>query len=101
MTSENPPQPPSTGLVSGRYQLLDLIGRGGMGSVWRGRHVSLGTAVAIKFIEAEYANSKEARSRFETEAHAAARIESKHAIKIHDHGVTDDGRPYIVMELLN
>jgi serine/threonine-protein kinase len=92
--------PPSTGLVGGKYQLVKLIGRGGMGSVWEARHVSLGTPSAIKFIEAEYADSQEARSRFDKEAKAAATIQSKHAIQIYDHGVTDDGKPYIVMELL-
>jgi len=95
------PQPtPPKGLVAGKYEVLRLIGRGGMGSVWEGRHVTLGTRVAIKFIDPEYAESKEARSRFDTEARAAAALQSKHAIQIHDHGVTDDERPYMVMELL-
>jgi eukaryotic-like serine/threonine-protein kinase len=95
------PQPtPPGGLVAGKYEVLRLIGRGGMGSVWEGRHVTLGTRVAIKFIEPEYAKSKEARSRFDTEARAAAALRSKHAIQIYDHGVTDDERPYMVMELL-
>ncbi|MDP9037216.1 MAG: protein kinase, partial [Myxococcota bacterium] len=56
--------------------------------------------VAIKFIDQEYADSLEAQSRFVNEARAAATIHSKHAIQIFDHGVADDGRPYIVMELL-
>ena len=59
--------PPSTGLIAGKYQLVGLIGRGGMGSVWEGRHSSLGTRVAIKFIESDYANSREARYRFDNE----------------------------------
>ncbi len=92
--------PPVLGLVAGKYEVLRRIGRGGMGSVWEGRHASLGNRVAIKFIEKEYAESPEARSRFVTEARAAATIESKHAIQIFDHGVTEDGRPYMVMELL-
>ncbi|HVH46858.1 MAG TPA: serine/threonine-protein kinase [Labilithrix sp.] len=96
----NPDAPPSQGLIAGKYQLVRMIGRGGMGSVWEARHVSLGTSSAIKFIEAEYADSQEARSRFDKEAKAAATIQSKHAIQIFDHGVTDDGKPYIVMELL-
>lgn len=98
MTSSEPL--PSQGLIAGKYQLVRMIGRGGMGSVWEARHVSLGTSSAIKFIEAEYADSQEARSRFDKEAKAAATIQSKHAIQIYDHGVTDDGKPYIVMELL-
>jgi eukaryotic-like serine/threonine-protein kinase len=97
----NDPQPPPVrGLVAGKYEVVKLIGRGGMGSVWEGRHSSLGTHVAIKFIDQEYIGSREAQSRFATEARAAATIQSKHAIQIFDHGVTEDGRPYIVMELL-
>ena len=95
------PQPtPPGGLVAGKYEVLRLIGRGGMGSVWEGRHVTLGTRVAIKFIDPEYGRSQEARSRFDTEARAAAALQSKHAIQIYDHGMTDDERPYMVMELL-
>src|SRR5579859_5461013 len=94
------PSPPVSGLVAGKYEVMRLIGRGGMGSVWEGRHNSLGTRVAIKFIDPEYVESQEACARFVTEARAAATIQSKHAIQIFDHGVTDDGRPYIVMELL-
>ena len=95
------PQPtPPGGLVAGKYEVVRLIGRGGMGAVWEGRHVSLGTRVAIKFIDPKHADSHEARARFETEARAAASLQSRHAIQIYDHGVTDDGRPYMVMELL-
>ncbi len=93
--------PPSQGPVGGKYELIKLIGRGGMGSVWEGRHNELGTRVAIKFIETEYAKNEEALKRFKNEALAATRIDSKHAIKIHDIGTTQDGKPYIVMELLN
>src|ERR1700688_3978459 len=97
----NDPLPrPVRGLVAGKYEIVGLIGRGGMGSVWEGRHASLGTRVAIKFIDQEYVGSQEAQSRFATEARAAATIRSKHAIQIYDHGVAEDGRPYIVMELL-
>jgi serine/threonine protein kinase len=97
----NDPQAPSIrGMVAGKYEIVRLIGRGGMGSVWEGRHASLGTRVAVKFIDQEYVGSPEAQSRFATEARAAATIQSKHAIQIFDHGVTEDGRPYIVMELL-
>jgi len=93
-------RPPVSGLVAGKYEVVRRIGRGGMGSVWEGRHASLGTKVAIKFIDKEHAESEEARSRFVTEARAAASIETRHAIRIFDHGMTDEGRPYIVMEML-
>lgn len=98
MTQTLPPT--SSSLVAGKYQLVQCIGQGGMGSVWEGRHASLGTRVAIKFIEADYADNGEARSRFDREARAAASLQSKHAIQIFDHGVTEDGKPYIVMEML-
>lgn len=71
-----------------------------MGAVWEGTHNSLGTRVAVKFIDAEYAESPEARSRFENEARAAAKLRSKHVVEVYDHGVSDDGRPFIVMEYL-
>src|SRR5258708_9564561 len=96
----NDSPPPVSGLVAGKYEVLRLIGRGGMGSVWEGRHASLGTRVAIKFIDHEYSESEEARGRCVTERRDAAAIESKHAIQIFDHGVTDNGRRYMVMELL-
>ncbi len=97
MTSE---EPVAAELVAGKYQLQRLLGRGGMGSVWEGVHVSLGTRVAVKFIEAEYADSPEARSRFQNEARAAATLQSKHVVQVYDHGLMPDGRPYIVMEFL-
>ena len=96
-TTEAPP----TELVGGKYRLTRMLGKGGMGSVWEGVHSSLGTHVAVKFIETEYVDSQEARSRFENEARAAAKLASKHVVKVHDHGVMSDGRPFIVMEYLS
>jgi eukaryotic-like serine/threonine-protein kinase len=93
--------PPTTELIAGKYQLIQMIGRGGMGSVWEGRHITLGNRVAIKFIESDHANSTEARQRFDNEARAAATIQSKYAIQIYDHGLMADGKPYIVMEFLS
>ncbi|HVJ21454.1 MAG TPA: serine/threonine-protein kinase, partial [Polyangiaceae bacterium] len=87
-------------LVAGKYRLSRLLGRGGMGSVWEGVHSTLGTRVAVKFIESEHVNSPEARQRFENEARAAATLKSKHVVEVYDHGVMDDGRPFIVMEFL-
>ncbi len=98
MSNSDPPVP--QGLVAGKYRLTRLLGRGGMGAVWEGTHTSLGTRVAVKFIDAEYAESPEARSRFENEARAAAKLRSKHVVEVYDHGVSEDGRPFIVMEYL-
>jgi serine/threonine protein kinase len=82
----------------GNYELVRCVGRGGMGSVWEARHTSLGTPVAIKFVEGEL--DDEARRRFENEARAAAALQTSHVIRVFDHGVSDEGKPYIVMELL-
>jgi serine/threonine protein kinase len=88
-------------LVAGKYRLTELLGRGGMGSVWAGIHTTLGTRVAVKFIDAEHVDSPEARHRFENEARAAAALRSKHVVEVYDHGVMADGRPFIVMEFLD
>jgi serine/threonine-protein kinase len=71
-----------------------------MGTVWEGLHVTLGTRVAVKFIDGTVAESPEALHRFENEARAAARLNSKYAVQVYDHGSTTDGRPFIVMEFL-
>src|SRR5262245_22452765 len=86
--------------VGGKYLVGPLIGSGGMGTVWLGQHMQLGTRVAIKFIRPQFAERPDARRRFEIEARAAASVDSKHAVKVYDYGVTDFGLPYIVMEYL-
>lgn len=98
--TESPPPDLSGTVVAGKYRVERLLGQGGMGTVWAGRHVTLGQLVAIKFVHPKLASSTEARRRFDNEAKAAARIKSRHAVAVHDHGVTEGGQPYIVMEYL-
>lgn len=86
-------------LVAGRFQLDRMIGRGGMGSVWKARDGRLDMPCAVKFIEGEIAQNPEATMRFEREAKAAAQLRSPHVVQILDHGVWE-GMPYIAMELL-
>jgi serine/threonine protein kinase len=86
--------------IAGKYRVERLLGQGGMGSVWAGRHLSLGKVVAVKFIHEKLAGSSDALRRFDTEAKAAAKIKSRHAVEVFDHGVTEQGQPYIVMEYL-
>ena len=87
-------------LVAGKYRVLKVIGSGGMGTVWEGVHVVLGTRVAIKFIKPRFSGQAEARARFEIEARAAAKLKTKHAVHVYDYGVSPEGLPYIVMEFL-
>jgi serine/threonine protein kinase len=86
--------------VGGKYKVGRLVGSGGMGTVWLGHHIQLGTRVAIKFIRPQFAERADARRRFEIEARAAASVDSKFAVKVYDYGVNDQGLPYIVMEYL-
>src|SRR5204863_5150714 len=87
--------------VSSSVTQVRPLGRGGMGSVWVGRHEKLDTDVAVKFVSAELAQKDaSALARFKREAALSAKIQSPHVVKIFDHGVMDDGRPYLVMELL-
>ncbi|HEX4338408.1 MAG TPA: protein kinase [Polyangiaceae bacterium] len=87
-------------LIGGKYRVEKLIGRGGMGSVWSAVHTSLGQRVAVKLIAKRFAASREARHRFDLEAKAVAQLRSRYVVQVYDHGETEDGTPYIVMELL-
>ncbi len=87
-------------IIAGKYEIGGMIARGGMGSVWRARHLSLDIDVAVKLMSAGLASSPEQRVRFAREARAAAQIRSPHVVQIHDHGVAGE-TPYIVMELLS
>jgi eukaryotic-like serine/threonine-protein kinase len=87
-------------IVGGKWRVVAPIGRGGMGAVYEGQNISIGKKVALKFIDAEFARHPEIASRFQREAEAASLVESAHIVHIFDSGVTDDGIPYIVMELL-
>jgi serine/threonine-protein kinase len=90
----------------GSYELVELIGRGGMGEVWRARHRMLARESALKLIRPEAlccrteVEMESARRRFEREARATAALHSPHTVAVHDYGVAEDGSFYYVMELL-
>ncbi|AKV03610.1 Serine/threonine protein kinase [Labilithrix luteola] len=71
-----------------------------MGKVWVAEHLSLHTDVVVKFMAKEVTEEADALSRFSREASAAAAVKSPHVVQMFDHGVMEDGVPYIVMELL-
>ena len=87
-------------MVTPSVKLVRPLGEGGMGAVWVAEHLALRTQVVVKFIAAGLKGSKEAQERFSREAAAASQVKSPHVVQTFDHGVTDDGIPYIVMELL-
>jgi eukaryotic-like serine/threonine-protein kinase len=87
-------------VVGGKYRVERLIGRGAMGAVFSARHELLGRQVALKLMSQEHADSPQSITRFFNEARAVARIESEHIARILDMGQTDEGSPFIVLELL-
>ncbi|MDT0116576.1 Stk1 family PASTA domain-containing Ser/Thr kinase [Microbacterium sp. PRF11] len=98
-----------TRVLSGRYRVDDLIGRGGMASVYRGYDQTLGRTVAIKILKADLAGDAAFRTRFRLEAQAASRMAHPTIVRVFDAGedseVGADGVerpvPYIVMELVH
>ncbi|MBN1771548.1 MAG: protein kinase [Deltaproteobacteria bacterium] len=89
----------------GSYVLVDLLGKGGMGQVWRARHGMLGRTAAVKLIRWEMLGADEARARqflrrFEREAQATSSLRSPHTVAVYDYGVAADGTFYYAMELL-
>jgi serine/threonine-protein kinase len=91
----------------GSYRLVALLGKGGMGEVWRARHHMLARDAAIKLIPPDMLSRKSGsssvlvRRRFEQEARATASLRSPHTVELYDFGVTKDGVFYYVMELLD
>ena len=90
----------------GSYQLVKLLGHGGMGEVWEARHRLLARRAAVKLIRPDVlgtgsdAETKVMLKRFEREAQATAALSSPHTIQVFDFGTTDEGSFYYVMELL-
>jgi serine/threonine protein kinase len=90
----------------GSYKLVELLGHGGMGEVWRAEHRLLARGAAVKIVRPELlgmGSDTEARlalRRFEREAQATASLSSPHTIQVFDFGITEEGTFYYVMELL-
>jgi serine/threonine-protein kinase len=101
MTDETRPTGPLVGAVlDGKYSLVRLLGRGGMGEVYEARHVRIGRRVAVKFLHGELALRAGIASRFENEAKAAGGIEHENIAAVFDVGALPGGTQYLVMELL-
>jgi serine/threonine-protein kinase len=87
-------------VVAGKYRIDRVLGRGGMGAVFSATNATIGKRVALKFLTREAARDKSATQRFQREAEAAGVIESEHIVHVFDSGMTEDGLPFLVMELL-
>jgi serine/threonine protein kinase len=101
--AHSPPGPLEPGrLVAGRYRIEAVIGEGGMGVVYRVRHIHTDEALAMKVLHAHVLRDDSAATRFRREARAPARIASEHIARVTDADTAPDlaGAPFYVMELL-
>ena len=87
-------------VVAGRYRLESRIGEGGMGLVYRARHVLIDRVVALKLIRPDLRGETHLRAWMLREAKAANRVDHAHIVDIHDIGETEEGELYLVMEYL-
>ncbi len=84
----------------GPYEVLEIVGKGGMATVYRGRRRETGQIVAIKVMEPKFASNPVLVKRFEQEYAAAARLRHPNIIQVWDFA-WEDGRPYLVMEFID
>jgi beta-lactam-binding protein with PASTA domain/tRNA A-37 threonylcarbamoyl transferase component Bud32 len=87
-------------VLGNRYRLIELLGQGGMATIYRARDSQLERDVAIKVLRAEYGRDPDFSSRFRQEAQAAASLNHPNVVAVHDYGQDPVG-PYIVMELVD
>lgn len=96
--------PPPPGLRIGRYLIIDRLGVGGMGVVYRAYDPDLDRRLALKLVRVgggdDAAHADEARARLQREAQALAQLSNPHVVAIYDVGVTDEGDVYIAMECI-
>lgn len=85
-------------VLDDRFEVLELIGHGGMGAVYRGRQISIDRPIAIKVLQAGSMGSHAAK-RFGMEAKAAGSVTHPNLVTVHDYGLTPGGQPYLVMDL--
>lgn len=91
-------------VLSDRYELIELVGTGGMAEVWRARDLRLGRDVAVKLLWGPAARQSSMRRRIEREARALAALSHRNVVAVYDHGEAEDGgevRPYLVMEFVD
>ena len=87
-------------VIRSKYEILSRIGIGGMGAVYKGRHITFNELCAIKVVNDSIAGDKNFLQRFQTEAVVTRKLRHPNAVRVDDFDYTDDGRPFIVMELV-
>ena len=87
-------------IIRNKYEILDRIGVGGMGVVYRARHLTFNEICAIKIVTDQIAGDSNFLQRFQKEAVVTRKLRHPNAVRVDDFDYTDDGRPFIVMELV-
>ena len=87
-------------IIDGKYEIVRLLGAGGMGAVCEAQHKAIGGRVALKVLHGRAERDAESTARFLREARAAFSIASENVVRVLDAGTAQNGEPYIVMELL-
>jgi serine/threonine protein kinase len=95
------PDPRIGSIAGGKYKIVRLIGQGAMGSVYEAQHVAIGKRVALKFVLVDAGGETSTLARFHREARAISAIDSAHIVQVFDTGETQEGEPFLVMELLH
>ena len=85
-------------VFAGRYRILNLIGSGGMGSVYKALDLTLNRYVALKMLHRELVPDEHALLRFQNEARATSRIKNPGVVAVYDFGLADDQRPFLIMD---
>ena len=84
----------------GKYELLESLGRGGYGTVYRARDLGLNREVAVKFLQDRYAAAPAAAARFKVEAQITGQLQHPGIPAVHELGTLSDGRPFLAMKLV-
>lgn len=100
MATTNKAKIPVGFVIAGKYRVTGELGRGGMAAVYEAENVDIGKRVAIKVLAQELISSAVVVERFLREARAVAAIRSPHICDVYDSGRLEDGRPFLVLELL-
>jgi len=94
-------EPPDEALIgttiADRYHILSIIGRGGMGVVYKARQIQVDRFVAVKMLHAHVAADPQGLKRFQHEAKACGALQHPNLVQVHDSGLVDEARPYLVM----
>lgn len=88
-------------VVGDRFEVLDIIGQGGMGSVYKVRDLSTDRIVAVKLLKPELCEDKATLKRFLQEAASLSELDHENIVTVYDHGITGDGAPFLIMQYLN